>query len=66
MSMKTMRGFIDPYTLGFLIAAAVGAMGVHTDAKVQQAQANAQFQQASAPQQGQVQPVNAVYMTNQQ
>ncbi|EIJ35087.1 hypothetical protein [Thiothrix nivea] len=64
MSMKTMRGFIDPYTLGFLIAAAVGAMGVHTDAKVQQAQAN--VQQASAPQQGQVQPVNAVYMTNQQ
>ncbi|MEZ5453627.1 MAG: hypothetical protein R3E93_12555 [Thiothrix sp.] len=64
MSMKKMRGFIDPYTLGFLIAAAVGAMGVHTDAKVQQAQAN--VQQASAPQQGQVQPVNAVYMTNQQ
>jgi hypothetical protein len=66
MNMKKMHGFIDPYTLGFLIAAVIGTMGTHTNANTQQAQTSVQLQQASVVQPSQVQPVNAVYLTHQQ
>ncbi|MBU0655502.1 MAG: hypothetical protein KJ914_10270 [Gammaproteobacteria bacterium] len=32
--MKTMRGFADPITLGFVLAAIIGAAGANTAAKV--------------------------------
>ncbi|SEA02105.1 hypothetical protein SAMN05660964_00787 [Thiothrix caldifontis] len=57
MNMKKMRGAIDPITLGFLITAAIGIMSAHTSARIQQ---------TPAVQQGQVQPINVVYLTHQQ
>ncbi len=66
MNMKKMRGFIDPYTLGFLIAALIGTMGAHSNANLPQAQTDVQLQQASVVQASQIQPVNAVYLTHQQ
>ena len=48
MNMKKMRGVVDPITLGFILAAAIAAMGEHNSATLQQArQENVQVQQAS-------------------
>lgn len=48
MNMKKTRGFVDPFTLGFILAAVIGAGGLATaNSKAHQAKVQPQPQQTA-------------------